>query len=90
MVVVCTEKRGVFAGEIAERDGDKRIVLKKARMCVYWSEDTRGVVGLAAVGPTEKCRITRAAPSIELYGITAVMECSEQAAIAWEKEPWSN
>lgn len=87
-VVVCTDKRGVFAG-ILEQQEDGKAVLSDARMCVYWSEDVRGVVGLAATGPTGRCRITRAAPRVELSGVTAVMDCTDGAREAWEAGPWS-
>lgn len=89
MVIVTTEHRGVFAGEPAGQLKDKQITLKNARMCVYWSSDVKGIVGLAATGPTKSCRVTAPAPSIVLEAVTSVMECSEQAAKAWEAEPWA-
>jgi hypothetical protein len=88
-VVVCTDKRGVFFGYSEKTDGDA-VRLKKSRMCVYWSSDVRGVMGLAANGPTKDCRISPAVPEIEVRGITAIMECSEAATAAWEKAPWSS
>ena len=90
MVVVTTEHKGVFAGEpVGELGKNKRIKLTDARMCVYWSADVYGVVGLAATGPTKKCRVTAAAPSIVLEGVTAVMECSPAAADAWKLGIWA-
>jgi hypothetical protein len=89
MVVVTTEHRGVFAGDPAEPLKDKQITLKNARMCIYWSTDVKGVVGLAATGPTKNCKITAPAPAITLEAVTAVMECSPEAAKAWEAEPWA-
>lgn len=87
-VVVTTDKRGVFFGYATATDGDP-ITLSRARMCVYWSADVRGVVGLAATGPTKGCRVTRAAPAIQLRGVTAVMDASPEASVAWEQEIWS-
>jgi len=87
-VIVTTDKQGVFFGYAREIDG-ATIRLERPRMCVYWSEDVKGVLGLAATGPTSGCRITAAPPAIEVRGITAVMECSEAAVAAWEKQPWS-
>lgn len=89
MVIVTTEHRGVFAGDPIGELKDRRITLKTARMCVYWSPDVKGIVGLAATGPTKGCKITAPAPSIVLEAVTSVMECSEQAAKAWEAEPWA-
>lgn len=34
----------------------KTIRLKDARLCVYWSADLRGFMGLAAYGPSGSCR----------------------------------
>jgi hypothetical protein len=88
-VVVTTDKnrRGVFSGELASNK-DGKIVLKNARMAVYWSSDVHGVLGLAANGPTQSCRITPKIPRIELDGVTAVMSMTDEAVEAWEKEPW--
>lgn len=87
-VVVCTDKRGVFAGYVTDTDGD-RIVMTKPRMCVLWDQATKGVLGLAATGPTKGCRVTLAPPRIELRGITCVIDCSPEATAAWEASPWS-
>jgi NhaP-type Na+/H+ or K+/H+ antiporter len=75
-VVVCTARRGVFFGYATDTSGDT-ITLLRARMCVKWV-GTRGVVGLAATGPTNKCRITAAAPSIEICQVTAVFDCTDR------------
>jgi len=88
-VVVTTDKdrRGVFGGELISEDGD-RVTLRNARMAVYWSADVHGVVGLAAGGPTTSCRISPAVPKIGLNGVTAVMDMTDEAKAAWDKEPW--
>lgn len=89
-IVVTTAHRGVFFGysNVTDVNGDKTIRLERARMCVYWSADCKGVVGLAANGPTKGCRIGPAAPAITLKDVTAVMECSDSAMRAWEDQPW--
>jgi len=86
-LMVTTEHKGVFFG-YGEAQESKTIELDNARMCVYWNEATKGVVGLAAIGPQLGCRITPAAPKIYLNGVTAIMVCSEIATKQWEKEPW--
>ena len=87
-VIVTTEHRGVFFGYATATDGET-IDLKRARLCVYWSSDVKGFMGLAAGGPTKGCKIGPAVPSIELRKITSVVGVSPEAAEAWEKAPWS-
>lgn len=45
-VIVTTEHRGVFFGYATNTDGET-IDLKRARLCVYWSADVKGFMGLA-------------------------------------------
>jgi len=86
-VLVTTEHRGVFFGYATRTDGET-IALKRARLCIYWSADVRGFMGLAATGPSEKCRIGPPA-SITLRNITAVAEVAPEAVKAWEAAPWA-
>lgn len=91
-VIVTTDKRGVFYGimdeEASAKTLPKSVVLTDARMVVYWSADVKGVLGLAATGPTNGCRVTMAIPSITLFDITGVMECSDKAKDAMEAFVW--
>ncbi|HUY52546.1 MAG TPA: hypothetical protein VMV92_43735 [Streptosporangiaceae bacterium] len=92
-VVVTTGHRGVFFGYVpglpALHPADaKAVTLSRAQMCVYWSEDVQGVLGLAATGPTEGCKVTRPVPSLIVTEVTAVMEASAEAADAWKARPW--
>lgn len=87
-LVVTTEHRGVFFGYGTPTDGSE-IRIEKARMCVRWSSDIKGVPGLASVGPSRNCKVGLAAPAITLRKVTSVMECSPEAAEAWEKGPWA-
>lgn len=86
-VIVTTAHRGVFFGYAKDTSGPI-IKLSKARMCVYWSADLRGILGLAAIGPSAQCRISLAA-DIELRDITSVIEVADAAIAKWEKAPWS-
>ena len=88
-VVVTTEHRGVFFGYTDDPDEASLITLSEARMAVYYSAETRGILGLAKRGPQPGSRITSAVEQICLRGITAVMVASEDAVKAWESEPWS-
>lgn len=86
-VIVTTAHRGVFFGYADDTDGET-ITLKRSRLCLYWSRDVKGFMGLASGGPTAGCRIGPAA-DITLRNITAVIEVSPEAVKAWEAAPWA-
>lgn len=85
-VIVTTAHRGVFFGYVKDANGPT-INLSRARMCVYWSADLRGLLGLASVGPSGKCRISPAA-NMQVRDVTAVIEVSPEAVEKWEESPW--
>jgi hypothetical protein len=90
-VVVTTDntRRGVFGGYLKSYDPDKMIaILTDAHMAVYWSAASKGVLGLASIGPQKGSRITPAIPAIELNGVTAVMDCKEEAVKQWQSGIW--
>ena len=87
-LLVTTAHRGVFFGYGQPGDAET-IALTQARMCVYWSADMRGVMGLAAQGPSKSCKIGPAVPSLILRNVTAVIECTAEAAKRWEEGPWT-
>lgn len=87
-VLVTTAHRGVFFGYATDTDGET-VKLSRARNCVYWSADVKGFVGLATTGPSPSCRIGPAAQSMELRNVTAVVDCTPEAAANWEQAPWS-
>ena len=86
-VLVTTERRGVFFGYTTDPDADP-ICLTQSRLVVRW-KGTRGFLGLAANGPNSGCRISPAAPSARIKGVTCVAECSPAAAKAFEDGPWT-
>lgn len=87
-LVVTTAHRGVFFG-YGKPTENKIIRLEQAQMCVYWSTDVRGVVGLASKGPSKSCKIGPPAPAITLQDVTSVMEASKEAEAAWTAQPWN-
>lgn len=93
IVLVTTNKRGVFCGELVshKRTGEETLTckLKNVRMAVYWSADCKGILGLCSDGPTANCRISKKAPGITLEGVHSIMEVSPEAAAAWERAPWN-
>jgi hypothetical protein len=86
-VIVTTTHRGIFFGYASETSGTV-IKLRAARVCVYWTTDLRGFMGLASIGPGKGCRIGPAA-DIEVRDITSVVEVSQEAIEKWEKAPWA-
>lgn len=86
--IVTTDKRGVFFGVVTKETKDS-LVLKEAQMCVYWHSSVRGVLGLASSGPNNQCRITKAIPSIKLNGVTAIMDCTNEAVENWKQCFWA-
>lgn len=91
LITTDSTKRGVFMGFIDPKDADKETLEAfEVRMAVYWSQDVRGVLGLAASGPTKSCRISAATKKAILKGVTAVIEITDEALAAWRKEPWKS
>lgn len=86
-LIVTTQHRGVFFGFGLPTD-KQEIRLERARMCVYWSSDIRGILGLASVGPSKTCKVSFEIPAINLRDVTAVMEVSEEALQKWNAQPW--
>jgi hypothetical protein len=86
-VIVTTAHRGVFFGYAKNIDGET-INLRAARLCVYWSADMKGFMGLASVGPSDTCKIGPPA-DIELRAITAVVSVTPSAVARWEGGPWA-
>lgn len=82
-VLVTTEFRGVFAGELVEQK-DRMVTLKNARNCIYWSSDVGGFLGLAQKGPSKGCTIGTVAPKVDLFEVTSISDCTDEARKAWE------
>lgn len=88
-VIVTTKHRGVFQGDLVSYDkATGHAVLKQSRCCVAW-RSIRGFITLAFTGPNKHCRISPAAPSMEIPDVTSVIECTPEAAEAWQAEPWN-
>lgn len=85
-VVVTTAHRGVFFGYATDTDGE-HIALKRSRLCVYWTSDMKGFMGLAAHGPSSGCRIGPPA-DITVRNITAVIEVTPDAEKRWVEAKW--
>jgi hypothetical protein len=88
-VMVTTEFRGVFFGYLTEMPVNGSVTIKRARNCVYWSQDVRGFMGLASGGPTQNCKVGPAVSSITLNKVTSIAEVSPEAEKKWNGGPWA-
>jgi hypothetical protein len=80
-VIITTAHRGVFFGHANPADFDQsNIRITNARNCISWSRSVGGVFGLASVGPNRECSIGATMAAVTLRDVTAVVECSEDAA----------
>jgi hypothetical protein len=87
-LLVTTQHRGVFFG-YGKPTENKIIRLEQARMCVYWSAELKGVLGLATMGPTKSCKIGPAVLVLTLQDVTSVTEVTKEASEQWEKGHWN-
>jgi len=85
-VLVTTEYRGVFFGDVLATDplDQETLTLRNVRNAIYWSSDVGGFAGLAETGPSAGCRIgaTLTGP-IHLHRVTSVAHCTLRAVQAW-------
>lgn len=88
-LVVTTAHKGVFFG-YGQPTTDKIIRLERARMCVYWPSEQKGVLGLASVGPLKGAKISMQIPAITLQDVTSAMEVTPAAGEAWERNIWTS
>src|SRR5260221_1706355 len=88
-LIVITEFKEIFAGYSKSDPKADIIELTKARQVVYYSAETKGLLGLAAIGPAKDSRLSNEAPSIIIRKPVNVMIASPAAidrfsAIIWK------
>lgn len=89
-VLVTTTHRGVFFGYLVGEPAKEKVVINRARNVTYWDVATRSFLGLAAQGPTDKCRVSSAAGTEStLFDITGVFVCTPEAVEKFEKGTWA-
>lgn len=89
-VLVTTAHRGVFFGYLHGEPKKEQVVISRARNVTYWDVETRSFLGLAAHGPTPKCRVSAAAgEQSTLFDITGVFVCTPEAVEKFEQGPWA-
>lgn len=67
-VVIATDPshHGVYFGYVDDATLKDVMVLTSARMCVYWPQTVRGVLGLAATGPLKGSKVGPAVASLSV------------------------
>jgi len=81
-VVIWTDKRGVIFGYCDDTDS-RPVVLKNARMCLYWPSSVGGVFGLCDIGPNADSKISATLPSATFEGVTGIATVTDVAEKAW-------
>ena len=87
-VLVMTGHRGVFFGYATKTDGET-VRIARARNVFSWASASKGVIGLASIGPMPGSKIGPAAPGLELRNITAIAECTPEAVARFEAGTWA-
>lgn len=76
--------RGNGRGRLRDED---LVKLKNARCAVYFSSPTKGLFGLAAIGPQKESRVSPPVASVTLRQ-EVILDCTPEAVKAWDEEPW--
>lgn len=89
-VIVATSSRPwtVVAGYVESEDGDT-VILRAARMIVYYGAATRALYGLAKHGPKGGARITPAVSRVRVHRVESVLAATAEARAAIEAAPWT-
>ena len=82
-VLITTKHRGVFFGQLVTREGNL-VTLENARCAIRWNTEG-GFLELADRGPNEGSKIGPTAPQIELYDVTSIAKCTDEAVTAWQR-----
>ena len=89
-LLVATEHKGIYFGwGVPSEPQSANLILRQAQLCVYWSSDVKGVLGLAVTGPTAGCKVGPSVPVLHLRDVTYTVECTVEAVEAWAKRPWA-
>lgn len=86
-VLVTTEHRGVFGGLVPDTQdmNATTIALTEGRMAIRWGT-SRGVLQLAATGPTGESRIGAPADIPAIHKITLIANITPEAWAKWQAE----
>jgi len=84
-VIVTTEYRGVFYGQIDPKEiKETTVTLSECRNVIYWHSELKGFLGLSSEGPNSKCTIgAKAGGDVVIHKVTSIAECSDKSAQVW-------
>ncbi len=87
-VVVLTKCKAIHFGERIDDGSRSKVILRGVRQAVQYTAASRGLVGLAALGPGEGSKITPSAPRIEIRNVAAILELTDRAVAQWQSARW--
>jgi len=77
--------RIVYGTLVAKDLKNGTATLTDTRQCLYYTKETGGEAGLAAIGPQAGSRLSpKTTGAVDLVGVGMVAECSVTAIKAWE------
>jgi len=82
-VLITTEQRGVYVGEIVDNRAPKSVVLQNARCCVRWELEDDGFLYLAVHGPEGVAQVSPEVAHLQVFGVCTIAECTKEAEEAW-------
>lgn len=83
-VIVTTERRGVFHGNLKSYDEAKRVAELTDVCMVIKFGTTEGLFQLAATGPTSRSKLSLRAPALKIELCTAIIHVAPVAEEAWK------
>jgi hypothetical protein len=89
-VLVATASRPwtIAAGYLESEDGGT-VVLRDARMIVYYSIESRALFGVATHGMCGQGRVTAAVSRARLRNVEVMLDVTPEAQASIEAEPWT-
>lgn len=82
-VIVSTSQKFTVFGYTEDEAKAPVLTLERSRLVVYWSQETRGLWGLAAAGPAQGSKVSSPCTAV-IRDALFVLECTPEAAAAFE------
>jgi len=87
-LIILTEFKEIFAGWSTDNPEGDIIKLAQARQVVYYSADTKGLLGLAANGPGKDSRVSNECPQVVVRKPVNVLLASDAAIERFKSIIW--
>lgn len=88
LIVVTASRPWTIVAGYVESDDGTTVILRDARMIVYYSSDSRGLYGIASVGVTGSARVSPAAPRVAVSNVEHRISVTDEARASIEAAPW--